>query len=424
MNLNDIGWLKFYIKFRQKKQSDATAEAKNSPPTLKEDQLMYRSAQPTGIMYGHPIIPTGLSEELHSLNVQERMKLVLVENFIHTNKFDSELLKQANTEDFSYELATNLINYYLNVFPEIETNTHNIMGKMRSKEEIAEQIINKRLLTKRSPFENIWIGYFHNSLLFIDVFFFKIWSESADGLKTIDSLRKGKDGIRLVLLKIIAAAANADNQIEKEERKLFTMFLKSARLDKESESEARKFIDSNISLDDIDFPEMDSWLLKKYFLEIAILTAWSDKTVNKAEHRFVNELGSKLGFTSEEVEDSFAAIEVFVLTNWDEIRFYLTNKDAQVVGKLFTDRLVRIAKKNKNRIVTEMKESKELMELLTVATKRKLSDEEKEKVRAQLIDLLKILPTFVLIALPGTFLTLPILLKILPKSAFPSAFQN
>ena len=424
MNLNDIGWLKFYIKFRQKKQSDATAEAKNSPPTLKEDQLMYRSAQPTGIMYGHPIIPTGLSEELHSLNVQERMKLVLVENFIHTNKFDSELLKQANTEDFSYELATNLINYYLNVFPEIETNTHNIMGKMRSKEEIAEQIIKKRLLTKRSLFENIWIGYFHNSLLFIDVFFFKIWSESADGLKTIDSLRKGKDGIRLVLLKIIAAAANADNQIEKEERKLFTMFLKSARLDKESESEARKFIDSNISLDDIDFPEMDSWLLKKYFLEIAILTAWSDKTVNKAEHRFVNELGSKLGFTSEEVEDSFAAIEVFVLTNWDEIRFYLTNKDAQVVGKLFTDRLVRIAKKNKNRIVTEMKESKELMELLTVATKRKLSDEEKEKVRAQLIDLLKILPTFVLIALPGTFLTLPILLKILPKSAFPSAFQN
>ena len=321
MNLNDIGWLKFYIKFRQKKQSDATAEAKNSPPTLKEDQLMYRSAQPTGIMYGHPIIPAGLSEELHSLNVQERMKLVLVENFIHTNKFDSELLKQANTEDFSYELATNLINYYLNVFPEIETNTHNIMGKMRSKEEIAEQIIKKRLLTKRSLFENIWIGYFHNSLLFIDVFFFKIWSESADGLKTIDSLRKGKDGIRLVLLKIIAAAANADNQIEKEERKLFTMFLKSARLDKESESEARKFIDSNISLDDIDFPEMDSWLLKKYFLEIAILTAWSDKTVNKAEHRFVNELGTKLGFTSEEVEDSFAAIEVFVLTNWDKLDF-------------------------------------------------------------------------------------------------------
>ena len=71
-----------------------------------------------------------------------------------------------------------------------------------------------------------------------------------------------------------------------------------------------------------------------------------------------------------------------------------------------------------------MNESKELMVLLHKMTKENLSDIEKSKVKAQLIDLLKTLPTFVIVALPGTFITLPLLLNILPKSAFPSAFSE
>jgi len=71
-----------------------------------------------------------------------------------------------------------------------------------------------------------------------------------------------------------------------------------------------------------------------------------------------------------------------------------------------------------------MRESVELMELLTKSTREKLTDIEREKVKQQLIDILKTLPTFVIIAMPGTFMTLPVLLKLLPKSAFPSAFNS
>tara|TARA_R100000027_G_scaffold65999_1_gene61201 strand:- start:591 stop:788 length:198 start_codon:yes stop_codon:yes gene_type:complete len=53
-----------------------------------------------------------------------------------------------------------------------------------------------------------------------------------------------------------------------------------------------------------------------------------------------------------------------------------------------------------------------------------LNAEEKEIMRVQLIDILKSIPAFVIIALPGSFLTLPLLLKVLPKSAFPSGFQD
>ena len=57
-------------------------------------------------------------------------------------------------------------------------------------------------------------------------------------------------------------------------------------------------------------------------------------------------------------------------------------------------------------------------------TKTDLNEEEQIKVRTQLIDILKMLPTFVIIALPGSFLTLPLLLKILPKDTLPTEFQN
>ena len=80
--------------------------------------------------------------------------------------------------------------------------------------------------------------------------------------------------------------------------------------------------------------------------------------------------------------------------------------------------------KNKNAIVQEIKESKELMMLLHKMTKENLTQNEKAKVQQQLIDILKTLPTFVIIALPGSFITLPLLLKLLPKSAFPSAFSE
>ena len=86
--------------------------------------------------------------------------------------------------------------------------------------------------------------------------------------------------------------------------------------------------------------------------------------------------------------------------------------------------MAHIVNKNKNAFIQEVEESKVLMNLIQKMTKERLSDEEKSIARAQLLDILKILPTFVIIALPGTFITLPLLLKMLPKSAFPSAFSE
>jgi len=79
--------------------------------------------------------------------------------------------------------------------------------------------------------------------------------------------------------------------------------------------------------------------------------------------------------------------------------------------------------KNKKRLYKELRESKELMLLLSKSTYQKLTEDEKEKIKTQLIDILKGIPAFAIFMLPGGALLLPILIKLIP-SILPSAFRE
>ncbi len=78
----------------------------------------------------------------------------------------------------------------------------------------------------------------------------------------------------------------------------------------------------------------------------------------------------------------------------------------------------KVTSAHKNRLLKEVHESKELMALLSKAKSYELTAEEKLDLQEMLITLLKSIPTFVIISLPQRFLTLPMLLKILPQNFF------
>ena len=79
--------------------------------------------------------------------------------------------------------------------------------------------------------------------------------------------------------------------------------------------------------------------------------------------------------------------------------------------------------KNKKRLAKELQESKELIVLLKKSTYKKLSEEEKGKVKEQLLDICKGIPAFAVFMLPGGALLLPLLIKLIPD-ILPSAFQE
>jgi hypothetical protein len=125
-----------------------------------------------------------------------------------------------------------------------------------------------------------------------------------------------------------------------------------------------------------------------------------------------------MNFSDDDLENSLMAIEGFVLEHWNELDYLQNKQDFIQVSEHFIRRLSRITDNNKSRLVKEVLDSQELMQLLKKSKSNEMTDDEKARMQKLLIGVLKTIPTFVIISLPQRFLTLPILLKILPSNFF------
>ncbi len=96
----------------------------------------------------------------------------------------------------------------------------------------------------------------------------------------------------------------------------------------------------------------------------------------------------------------------------------------ELMGDHMVERISAVLSDNLEAIVTEIKQTGELGQLLAKATAGKsLTPEEKRKVKEQLIDLARAVPALAIFAAPGGMLLLPLLAKLLPFQLLPSAFQ-
>jgi hypothetical protein len=209
-----------------------------------------------------------------------------------------------------------------------------------------------------------------------------------------------------------------------EERKLYELFINSTDLSPERKKEALKIFEDGFAVEDINLPSENSWILKKFFLEIAILTIWADKKVEQEELDFLKRFCHYLGFSDDDLENSMIAIEAFVLEHWEQLGFLQDKQDYKNVSEQFIRRISRVAEKNKSRLMKSMAENEEVLNLMKRARSTELNLDEKERVRLTLIKMLKTIPTFVIVSLPQKFLTLPILLKILPKNLFAEGIKE
>ena len=71
----------------------------------------------------------------------------------------------------------------------------------------------------------------------------------------------------------------------------------------------------------------------------------------------------------------------------------------------------------------ELKQSKELMHLLSKSTSQDLSDEEWKRVKDQMLDVFKSVPALAIFLLPGGMLLLPLVVKLIPQ-IMPSSFSK
>ena len=88
-----------------------------------------------------------------------------------------------------------------------------------------------------------------------------------------------------------------------------------------------------------------------------------------------------------------------------------------------SDSVVVLINRNKKRILKEISQSKELMQLLAKSTHKELDKEEKKKMKRQLLDVCKSIPSLTIFLMPGGGFLLPLLIKFIP-TLLPSSFNE
>ncbi|MEN8248454.1 MAG: hypothetical protein ABFS32_05945, partial [Bacteroidota bacterium] len=303
MNLEEKGWFKRLIS------AQAAADKEKSD---EKDKYIYKSTHSSGLIYGHPVLPKEYkTAEFMELPSPDKLKVVLLDGFIKTTVFPSDDFIPDDPDEFVHYLSESIIEYYSNVVPNKKIKDRNFWGKKLNNEEIVEALLNERLEPDITP-DNFWLSFFNNSLLFLDVFFFGEWLTNRKEETSVQKIQEQRDKVHLLLLQVMACASYADNTLQEEERLLFNQFLASAHLPEKMEKEATEYLKKGVKIDEINLSAAQSWLLKKYILELAILTIWADQIVTEEERVFIGTLTDELGLSRDELETSMVAIESFV----------------------------------------------------------------------------------------------------------------
>src|SRR5690606_10090721 len=156
-------------------------------------------------------------------------------------------------------------------------------------------------------------------------------------------------------------------------------------------------------------------LEKKYFLDLCCLTVWEDLKLDDSEHQFLQQLLVTLDFSKDELEKSLGELNSFSEKYSKKILLFEYSHPVKQFYKQSAATVKLLIIRNKDRLARELEKSGELVVLLGQSTVRDLTAEEKTKVKEQLLDICKSIPSLTIFLLPGGGVLLPLLAKFIPK---------
>ncbi len=428
-NFAGKGWLSRYISVRRD-VLNVTADRQELEKlyyATSRDHSLYKNIQPTGLLYGHPVNLTNARTSLiASLADKDRMKVILAESFF-TNSLLSRFQYIHNEKDMQEIMDDSTIGisqFYQQLYPAFQRNIKDFIIRRSDFYQMAEMVLTNRVLYARPKKyrTNFWSRFFSNSLLFLDVFYYGEWMLSEDRRSTSDRIAHAKEEMRSRILQVIGAASYSDGSLDAEERKLFDYFLRSADLLPLTKRILREQFNDGIKLEDIDF-DLSNWILKRYLLEIAILTVWSDKQVLESEKEFLSALTTKLGFTETEKENATLAIESFIIEYWDQVN-YLQGNSFALLGEKYGERISFVMEAHELQLKNDIYRNRYLVTNLEKYQNGTISEHEKHKTKILMINILKRIPSFNIISLPSNYLTLDKIISRLPASCLPKTVSH
>lgn len=393
MNPSATGWIPRYLEDCEKDLKELT---KNS---LEE---FYRKLKVSGFIYGTNIIPVSQKDNDDFKLTQEELAKV--------NLFTALFVvyqKKKNTYDKNTCLES-LIDFY-DTLKKSHHSFFSFSWKSNKADQEIERIIHHRVQTNDSFILKNFSNIVTNALLFIDVLSFIKYLEAEDPVKYASQVEELIVNTVYFALKEKKIKGKYDAVI----LKLIQSSLRYHQIDEEHLN----------TLTQIDLSLLSSDLEKKYLIDVVCMTLYTDEIIDEKEKVYISSLAERLNLSDSQLNCSINFLYEFVAKNKADIYYFNISNPI----KYFYDKTHRsvslLIHRNRKRILQEIYESKELMHLLILSTHRELDGEEKRKVKAQLLDIFKTIPSLTIFALPGGTLLLPIIIKIIP-TILPSSFNE
>ena len=181
---------------------------------------------------------------------------------------------------------------------------------------------------------------------------------------------------------------------------------------------------SEFTLETLDFSFFENDIERYYFYDLTLMALWKeDSTLGDREKYFLEDVKTILNLPASFYNINSGNVNDFIQENKSELSIFNYSNPLIQFYENSNKTVFKLIKRNGKRLTKEIKQSKELMLLLAKSTTKDLNKEEKKKVKKQLLDICKSVPSLAIFLLPGGSLLLPILIKYIPK-LLPSAFNE
>jgi hypothetical protein len=393
INPSAPGWIdKFFMK-----------QKKYLLPVAVDANLFYKKVRETGFIYGHIVsFDTLVPIETKGWLENEISKVALL-----------------NTLYGVYELTTpennptNFVKKTVAFYNEMNPQGFNLLRKVLPDSSASlnlEKIIDDRVQTNIDIINKNFSHIVTNALLFIDVLAFRQYL--IHGSIPDKYLKK----IEETIVSIVSLALKTKSNKSKYDDLLIKLFEASVRYSKFSKVNVQ-------NLEDLKLEFYTNELEKFYLIDMAGMALWSDGVIENNEAYFLHKLALLMDVSDNFVTESIENTNDFIIKFKKEIPYFNYSNPVKHFYDQTTQTVIKLITRNKNRLVKEIIESKELMLLLAYSTRRDLDEKEKKKVRKQLLDICKTVPSLAIFLLPGGSLLLPIFIKFIP-TLLPSAFNE
>ena len=306
------------------------------------------------------------------------------------------------------EIISNIVQYY-KALDKAKTGFLQTITFSSSETSNLESVLSKRLHEINTVNKTNAVSLLTYALLYVDVLAFEYWLSNDKDTKAFTK------NLELQTMLCCFGSLKAKQKKTQYDSMLISLFEASAQY-----KNAKQSIETANSKEN--FNELTTHA-RKYIFDISTLALWEDKNIDTKEHKYLEALARNLDLDQNTLQKSIDAIKYFSSKSEGKLSLF---EYATPIKQFYTQSsstVKRLIVRNKDRLQKELQESGELLKLLGISTYRELSKDEKSKVKEQLLDICKTIPSLTIFLLPGGAILLPLLVKFIPK-LLPSAFDE